>query len=63
MNKGTIVEIITHHGHDSGEFKYFGALDGNNFVSLDVREELLKKKLDKKYIYTKLKKIFKDHNL
>ena len=62
MNKGTIVEIITHHGHDSGEFKYFGAIDGNNFVSLDLRDELFKQ-LDKKNIYTKLKKIFKDHNL
>ncbi len=63
MNKGTIVEIITHHGHDSGEFQYFGALGGNNFVSLDAREDLTKNKQNKKNIYTKLKKIFNDQNL
>ena len=63
MNKGTIVEIISHYGHDSGEFKYFGALGGNYFVDLDLRDDLIKSKLDNRIIDAKLSKLFNDYNL
>ena len=56
-------EIISHYGHDSGEFKYFGALGGNDFVDLDLRDDLLKTKLDRRIINAKLSKLFNSYNL
>ena len=63
MNNGTLIEIITHYGHDSGEFKYFAEIGGNKFIDLDLRDDFKKNIIDNNLIDTKLKNLFIQHKL
>ena len=63
MNQGTIVEITTHFGHDRGEFEYFGLINGNKFINLDIREELRSEQKIMKVLDTKLKVFFNKHKI